>query len=188
MIAVGQGVGKPLEDEQPGPFADHKPSAAGVERVGMSVRAQGAELGETHLSVKRIGPGKTACHDGINSPREQVVGRQFQGVERRGTRGVERVRAAAEPERLREQTRREARGMEIQGIGRFRGIRDRTPGDSLGEGFPQSLAGERRGRLGGEDDVAEDHGDAGLVNAIGLRVGPGRSPGVEGEEEGWIES
>jgi hypothetical protein len=97
-VAVPQRVAQPLQDEHPRPLADDQAVGAGVERRRAAGARQGAELREPHLRVERVGARHPPGQHRVGAPGQKLVGRQLQGVERSGTRGVQRIRPAPQPQ------------------------------------------------------------------------------------------
>ena len=126
-VAITQCVVESLQQEDAGAFADDEAIGAGVERGAAAGRRQGAELREAHLRVEAVRPRDAAGQHRIGPTGAQFLHRQLERVQRRGARGVERVTAAAEAERLRQH-----RG------GKFRRRRRSTPPLAASRSAPSS--------------------------------------------------
>ena len=113
-VAVALGVLQTLEQKETRAFADYQAVGAGVEGRATSARRQGAELRKSHLRIQAIGTRHAAGQHGVGTSAAQLIHRQFQGVQRRGAGGVERVTTAAETERLGQHSRDEAGNVAIQ--------------------------------------------------------------------------
>ena len=185
-VALAERVAQPLEDEHPGPFADDQPIGRRAEGGGRAGRRERPELREAHLGVERVGPGEPAGQHRVGPPLDQLVGRQLQGIERRGAGRVDRRRPAPEPEGLRHQPRRQARD---PGVERLEGLEGRLGLDPerLLERPAQRVAGDGGSRLGRQHDVAEEDADPRPVDLLGPGVEPGGPGRVQGEAEHRVE-
>ena len=67
---MSQGVRGALEQEQPGTFADHQAVAGGVEGGADPPLGEGAQLGEAHLGIERIGTGDSTGEHGVGPNRQ----------------------------------------------------------------------------------------------------------------------
>ena len=184
LVSLADGVGEPLEKEHPGPFADDEAVGLGVEWASPAGGRQGPKLGETHLRVLRIGAREAPGQDRVEPAGKKLVGGEFEGVQRRGTGGVERIGTPAQPEGRRHESRGQARREPVQGVGR-RGLPRRVgmAENALLEGSPKRLSRDRRGGYGRQHDIAEDDPDARSVESLGPGVSPRGAGGVQSKVE-----
>ncbi len=186
-VAVGKGVGQALEHENAGALADDQTVGACVERRGQAGLGERAQLGETHLRVKAIGPAETAAEDDVQATGAQLLDGEFEGEQGRGAGGVQGIALATETERLGDDPRRQCGRAAVPGVKRGgRGLR-RLAADGGIEGAAEPVARQRRGVLSGQDDIAEDHAGAVLARLGHDRVAPGLGGGVEGQFEQGVE-
>ncbi len=184
-IPLAERIPQPLEDEHPRAFAHDQAVGLRPERRGLARGRECPELREPHLRVERVGSGEPAGQHRVGPAFEQLIARQLQGVERRGTSRVERVSPAPEAKGLSHHPSRQAGRPCVE---RLEGL------ERLGldpEGFlerpAQGASGDARRGLGGQDDVAEDDADPRPVDLIGPSVEPGGPTRVEGQVKRRVE-
>ena len=147
MVAMPKRVAQSLENEQPCPFAHHQPVGLGVERRGFARGGQGPELREAHLCVERVGTRDAAGEHRVGAAGEEFVGRELDRVKRRRASRVKCVSAAAKPEPLGENPRREPRGMTVPTMREWtrRQLARAVAQGRFAKGEAQRLRGEFRG-------------------------------------------
>ena len=184
-VALPQRVAQPFQDEHPRPLADDQPVALRVERRWPPSGRQRAELREPHLRVERVGSRQPARQHRIGPARQKLVGRKLEGVKRRRTRRVQRKCSTAQPQRLRHETRRQARNARIEWLDE--GVRRVGDAQPLGEGSAKGCTRQRRRDLGRQDDVAQHDSDAAAVEPLSHRVPPRVPAGVQRQMEHRVE-
>ena len=81
FIAVAEGVGETLEDDDARAFADDEAAGSGVEGRATAGGRERAELGETHLGVERVGARDAAGEHRIGAAGVEFVTGELEGVE-----------------------------------------------------------------------------------------------------------
>ena len=115
-VAVGNSVFGAFEQKDAGPFSDHQAVSGGVERRADPPARQGAQLGEAHLGIERVGSRESAGQHRVGAAGQQFVGCQFDRVERGGAGGVQGAAAPAQAERGRQHSSRQAGHIAVERV------------------------------------------------------------------------
>lgn len=81
FIAVAEGVGETLEDDDARAFADDEAAGGGVEGRATAGGRERAKLREPHLRVERVGARDAAGEHGVNTAGVEFVTGELEGVE-----------------------------------------------------------------------------------------------------------
>ena len=113
-VAIAPRIVQPLQYDGPRAFANDEPVARRIKRSANSRRRQRPQLRESHLRVKTIRPRHAPRDHRVALTQPQRVARQLQRIQTRRTRRIQRVRSAAQTQRLRNQRPRQRRRPRVQ--------------------------------------------------------------------------
>ena len=187
-VAVAHGVVVALEHEQARALADDKAVARSVERRRDAPSGESAQLREAHLRVQALRTREAARDHGVGAAGAQLLDREFDRVQRRGTGGVQRVRRASQPQGAGDQSRRQARDMTVERMKSRRRVRR----GNLTKSVPfkrrhENFSAERGRRVARKHDVPHDDADPRPVQLLLLRPVPSLPRRVQPQVEQRIE-
>ena len=102
------------------------------------------KLRKAHLRVQTIRPREAAGEHEVGATGAEFFGGEFQGIERRGTGGVEREGGAANAQGLGENGRGQARDVAIERVSLRSALFGGSAGDLLREKGSEDFFGEGR--------------------------------------------
>ena len=187
-VAVGLGVGQPLQDHDTAPLGPHVAVGAGPEGVAPSGRRQGPELRQEDQRQRvehEVDPADDGHAAGVGP---QGLHRLGGGHQRRGAGGVERDRGAAQPEHVGDATggHRQRRSGAVVAADRRRVAAAQLQVRVVGRAEPDEHPGGRAGQAVGRDGGVLQRLPRHLEEQALLRI---QAPGLHRRdaEEGGVE-
>ena len=178
-------VSQALEQEEPGAFADEEAVSTSVEGSTPAAGRKSAQLAEAHLGVEGRWPRQATGQHGVRPARHQLGTRELQGVERRGTRRVQCVAAAAQVQGVGDQTSWVPRDVSVERLRGF-GLRANLS-KALREAPSKGRQRHGRGGVRRQYDIAEDNAGAVSPDGLGAGVLNGHLRGAQGDPEHGIQ-